>query len=60
MDRLPLDTEIVPLMELVLLLDHLSIGDAFNANAPSCPIVAEQASGTASNCELKLQQGWPM
>jgi len=54
MDRLPWDTEIVPLMGLVLLLDHLSIGDAFNANAPSCPIVAEQASGTASNCELNL------
>ena len=60
MDRLPWDTEMVPLMELVLLLDHLSIGDAFNANAPSCPIVAEQASGTASNCELKLQQERPM
>ena len=26
MDRLPWDTEIVPLMGLVLLLDHLSIG----------------------------------
>ena len=60
MDRLPWDTEIVPLMGLVLLLDHLSIGDAFNANAPSCPIVAEQTSGTASNYEPKLQQERPM
>ena len=60
MDRLLLSVGVVSFVESFLPLDHLSIGDAFNANAPSCPIVAEQASGTASNCELNLKQERPM
>ena len=60
MGRLSWGKVIVSLLESLLRIDHLLIGDFLNANAPSCPIVAEQASRTASNCELNLQQEWPI
>ena len=60
MGRLPLGVRMVSLMDLFLLLDHLSIGDVLHANAPSCPTVAALASVPTSKSEPKLKLELPM
>ena len=60
MGRLPLGVRVFSLVDLFLLLDHLSIGDVLHANAPGCPIVTAKASVPTSKSEPKLKLEPPM